>query len=191
MFHYLERHSFEFDLMVQKSALSSSAPWMACIGCSLSIKRSGAIWFEEGFEGWGPEDRELALRLIRRHGYRVTFLEDLRVFHLDNDSTGRDPGSIFPRSPSAIWKYLKNMCYLYSLYPDEDLSPIMTPVMMYRLNERAGLWEMGVTPRSSEQFTRQDLEKQIDKIEKWMEQVPKVVKSFESQPGCRNTTLRC
>jgi glycosyltransferase involved in cell wall biosynthesis len=46
-------------------SLCTATAWLSCMGFSFSVTRETEVLFDETFEGWGPEDREFALRLVR------------------------------------------------------------------------------------------------------------------------------
>jgi cellulose synthase/poly-beta-1,6-N-acetylglucosamine synthase-like glycosyltransferase len=167
LFSYLDAHSFNVDRDGQKAASLSDCPWAACIGFSFSVAKTDSLYFDEGFVGWGPEDRELALRMVKRHGYEIVFCDDIEVFHLEDYSTGRQPGRLFPQDSAAATQYLENMCYFDNLYPDEDLSAVLAPILGYRLNTPGDSWES--TPisdiRSGEPL---DIETQLARIRSWI-----------------------
>jgi glycosyltransferase involved in cell wall biosynthesis len=169
LFELLERVSFDVDREEQQTVSLSKATWMACVGFSFSIDNSPDVYFDETFVGWGPEDREFALRMAKRHNYTVWFRDDIEVFHLENCSTGRPALSLLPKSPSSILSYLRNMIYFRALYPNEDLSVLMTALMAYRLSPTQEYWELasgtttdpgGISPR--------DIATQVSCIEEWL-----------------------
>ena len=151
----------------QQKLFCSVNSWMACIGFSFSIDKTSDLWFDEHFKGWGPEDRELVLRMVRRHNYSVIFREDIEVFHLEACSTGREPFSL-PRSPSDIAAFLSNMIYFRSLYPDEDLSALMNMLILYRLNPISNCWELAPLCKHCDQVSASELAAQVECIEMWL-----------------------
>jgi glycosyltransferase involved in cell wall biosynthesis len=157
-------------------------PWFSCIGFSFSVERHPAVYFDEAFEGWGPEDRELAFRLVKRHGFSVSYCNEIEVLHLETCSTGRTPFTLLPRTHSQITSYMRNMIYLRNLYPDEDLSVLMKPLLAYRLNPATQQWELrsdaysiGDTQRSNgraSSLPHQLLPEMLDSIEQWLKTHP-------------------
>ncbi len=168
LFELLEKVSFDVDRLGQQKLFSSNAPWMACVGFSFSINRGPEVYFDENFEGWGPEDREFALRMVKRNGYGISFLEEIEVFHLEGCSTGRPSFSLYPNSAPHILSFLRNMVYLCALYPDEDLSRLMTPLMAYRLNPVQQCWELASDVKPARAWSAEDLTAQISSIEQWL-----------------------
>src|SRR5579875_11880 len=157
-------------------------PWLSCIGFSFSVERHPAVYFDEAFEGWGPEDRELAFRLVKRHGFSVSYRNDIEVVHLETCSTGRTPFTLLPRKHSQITSYMRNMIYLRNLYPDEDLSVLLKPLLAYRLNPATQHWELGSHTYSlgdtqganvrTSSLPDQLLPEMLDSIEQWLKAHP-------------------
>jgi glycosyltransferase involved in cell wall biosynthesis len=168
LFEYLEKISIDIDRIGQQRSFKSLAPWRAFIGFSFSVSRSDVIYFDEAFEGWGPEDREFALRLVRKHGYIVSFREDIEVFHLEPFSTGRQPFSILPRSSTGILDYIRNMIYFRSSYPEEDLDALMMPLMAYELDSAGELWQVARSSKTPRPSSRADLNRKIEDMERWL-----------------------
>jgi len=127
------------------------------------------VYFDEIFEGWGPEDREFALRAVRQHGYKITFRDDIEVFHLEICSTGRTSFSPLPKKDVEIILYLRNMIYFSLRYPREDLTPLMLSLMAYSYNKVEMRWELEVE-RTDEMITLApgDLATKVSSIEKWL-----------------------
>jgi glycosyltransferase involved in cell wall biosynthesis len=138
----LEASALTNDIDGQLEFQTGRDKWMRFIGFSFSVDKSIEIKFDENFEGWGPEDRELALRLQTRYGYDISFRHDIIVYHLEHCSTGRDQFSRFPNTHEKIVRFLKNMCYLLRAYPEYDLSVLMFPLLSFRVDVGAGTWEL-------------------------------------------------
>jgi glycosyltransferase involved in cell wall biosynthesis len=139
-FEYLEAHSEEVDRQWQRDHFSSDAPWKACVGFSFSVRNSSFVRFDEAFEGWGPEDRELALRLVTQHGCAVQYIDDIDVYHIEACSTGRTPYSNVPILPDQIEAYLRNMLYFIDKYPGQNLLSLCKPFLLYAVDEQERKW---------------------------------------------------
>jgi len=168
LFELLERISIDNDRARQQMLFSSDAPWMACIGFSFSAERCSEMYFDENFEGWGPEDREFVLRMVKKNGYTIFFDDQIQVFHLVACSTGRLSSSGLPNSPPQIVSYLKNMVHFRAMYPNEDLSRAMMPLMNYRFNSVSKAWELSPDTATRERWSVRDLAAKISSIEEWL-----------------------
>jgi glycosyltransferase involved in cell wall biosynthesis len=168
LFELLERAAFDVDRRGQQRFFLSKASWMACVGFSFSIDTSPDVYFDENFEGWGPEDREFTIRMVKTHNYSLSFREDIEVFHLEDYSTGRPTLSLLPKSPPQILSYLRNMIYFRALYPNEDLSLLMSALMAYRLNPTQQCWELASDVKGPVRMLPADLASKLHNIEEWL-----------------------
>jgi glycosyltransferase involved in cell wall biosynthesis len=137
------------DRAQQRLYHASSTPWMACMGFSLSVDRAPEVWFDEAFEGWGPEDRELGFRLMSRHGHTLVYKDDLEVFHLECCSTGRTPFEFLPTGHAQIVAMLRNLLHFSRLYPDRDLGVVFEIILHYKLDPLTDLWVLSPVPHLS------------------------------------------
>jgi glycosyltransferase involved in cell wall biosynthesis len=143
LYTLLDRISVDVEHRGQQVLAASGSPWMACMGFSVSFDwKSTHCYFDEAFEGWGPEDREFALRLCRVHGYNVVLRDDIIVYHVEACSTGRTPFVTLPWEAKEILAYFKNMLHFRDMYPDEDLSHIMRSLLAYSLTPDGGCWRL-------------------------------------------------
>lgn len=142
LFRKMSENSIDVDRKHQLDMSKTKDAWLSCIGFSLSVDRHPEVVFDEAFEGWGCEDRELGLRLVKRHGFSVSFRDDINVLHLEACSTGRTPFTILPKTHSQIVAYMKNVIHFRELYPDVDLSIMVQPLVAYRLNPATQCWEL-------------------------------------------------
>jgi glycosyltransferase involved in cell wall biosynthesis len=122
------------DRAQQRMYHASRQPWMAFLGFSFSVDRTEEVRFDEYFEGWGPEDRELGFRLVSRHGFGLTYRDDIEVFHLEACSTGRTPFEFLPTQHAQIVAMLRNLDHFFRLYPDDDLSVLCEIALHYDLD---------------------------------------------------------
>lgn len=130
------------DLPARREWLDTTRPWMACTSGNLSVERAHAQWFDEQFQGWGCEDRDLAYRAYCS-GLRIHLLESTGLVHLRlksqpvawNPKKGGDHRSIV----SALDSKLR----LYRKYPGEVMLPSLEPVRYCRLDRASGTWTVG------------------------------------------------
>ncbi len=108
-------------------------PWMALISFAFSAPRDNDLLFDEEMEGWGSEDRELALRLHQRHGYDFVLPNDLDpVFHL------LTPG--FTVHHEKIVSGIKNKLYLVARHGLEAVAPALEPMRAWRVDPTTDRW---------------------------------------------------
>lgn len=167
LFAVLNANSVEVDRSSQRLWASSANSWMACIGYSLSVKRRQCLYFDERFQGWGPEDREFALRLCTQHGFVPVYKDDIEVFHLDRYSTGRPPGSYLPKAPQEIASLLANLLYLRDSYSSLDLSALLQITLAYQLNGKDE-WCLGPSRDIYSAQARATLPAHLEEIGQWL-----------------------
>lgn len=124
----------------QAERASSAEPWMACLGCNLSVMRAPEIWFDERFIGWGLEDAEYACRLVRRHGYALEYVASLDVLHVELRSREECVRGRLSNSHAATVQFIRNNLCLRSLYPDVDVSPMLRGLLYCFLDPRTDQW---------------------------------------------------
>jgi len=112
-------------------------PWMSFLSGNFSCARRPEVLFDEGFVGWGGEDRELALRLTGRYDYRLVFDACNPSFHLFGDA-----GTPF-KTHDKIVQFLRNRLYFHSLHPDEDIQPLLETMRFCRLDPNTDRWSVG------------------------------------------------
>jgi len=137
----MEAMSVDIDRSMQRRYAASDTPWLACIGFSFSVDNEPGVFFDENFQGWGPEDRELALRLTL-DGYSVKYQDDFHVLHLENYSTGRPRTSGLPTEHEQIVDLLHNNVYLQDRYSHTDLSDLTQIVLSYELDLDTNRWRV-------------------------------------------------
>jgi glycosyltransferase involved in cell wall biosynthesis len=157
------------DLDRQENLRALRETWMLLIGFSFSAENRTEVRFDEKFTGWGPEDRELALRLMSKHGYQVELRSEIIVYHLEHCSTGRDPFATFPNSHDKIVAYLKSMSYMFRLYPDENLTALMLQLMYFEFDKESRQWKQRQTIESND-LQAGDLAAHIWFIENWLKE---------------------
>lgn len=130
--HTLKRSAVSFDpelidpahltLKHRSAWLNTHRPWMACTGPNFSIRRKDGEFFDEAFEGWGSEDRDLSYRLYEK-GLHVHLLR--RVGAIDV----RVKGAAVPWNPfkgadtAGVVALLKSKLTLFRKYPDDLMTP--------------------------------------------------------------------
>lgn len=142
VFQQLNHLAEDFDRPPQQKDAVSKYPWMACVGFSFSVDNGPEVYFDEHFEGWGPEDRELALRLISRYNYSLSYQDEIQVFHLENYSTGRPRLCGLPTAHDQIVAFLRNIVYFQRLYGDDASSRIADVVLYYELDLGLNQWRL-------------------------------------------------
>ncbi len=90
--------------------------------------------FDDALSGWGPEDKELAIRLFHRHGYHFTCPEIPEVYHL-----GRRTGV----KPEKFGEWLRNKFYVKDKYPDLDLTNQFSALRYWHLQPDGTRWRRG------------------------------------------------
>jgi glycosyltransferase involved in cell wall biosynthesis len=168
----IDRISRDVERPRQIERATSTDPWMACAGFSFSVDNDASVRFDEQFEGWGPEDRELALRLVTHNGYAVCYCDDIIVYHLEQYSTGRQPGELLPRKAENIVAYLRNMLYFRQTHPDCDLTRLFTVLFHYELDDADNLWHFHSQPRYRGELgpsVRAAVDARIAAIKEWLD----------------------
>jgi glycosyltransferase involved in cell wall biosynthesis len=150
----------ERDRAYQQRCFLSKQPWLSLIGFSFSVPNVPEVGFDEHFVGWGPEDRELALRLVAEHSFSVVYRDDIEVFHLEPCSTGRksvlssENAFILPTQHEEIESYLRNMVYLADRHASRELGDLLLPLLLYKINVATSRWSI----RSPQPLPTEDLE---------------------------------
>jgi len=119
---------------------ASHVPWMAMLGCNFSVPRRSEILFDEHLVGWGSDDRELAVRLVTRHGYTVVLGAEIEGMHAKHCSSATDANPINTRKHEDIVSFLRNKIYLRDKYPDIDLRPTLDLVTACYLDPKTDRW---------------------------------------------------
>jgi glycosyltransferase involved in cell wall biosynthesis len=116
-------------------------PWMALYSFAFSVPRDDAVIFDEAMEGWGSEDRELALRLFHRHHYQFLLPREIPpVFHL------LEPD--FASHHDKIVSGLKNKLHLVSKYDNEVVGPALEVMRFWKLDRSTNRWSPTSVRRS-------------------------------------------
>lgn len=147
----------------QRSWAHSRYPWMAMIGGNFSVPRGPEVVFDEGFLGWGPEDRELACRLAIRHGYHVSFADTIQGVHLYGENHRATLNPLATGGPDGLVQFIRNKLYLASLYPDADIEPALQSLLQCFLDERTDSWYV------AEPVENRRLDEVIPAARSWME----------------------
>ena len=121
----------------QRQWLQSSTPWMACLGGNFSVRRSRAILFDERFESWGSEDRNVAFRLAQA-GFQVRLLDAPNVLQL------RPPGeSLREMSHDDVVSLIGNKRQLDRKYPGGELAVSVDLIRHCRVDSVTQRWSFG------------------------------------------------
>jgi hypothetical protein len=119
----------------QRQWLSTDRPWLACLGGNFSVPNSPEVRFDEKFESWGSEDRDLAFRLYRA-GLQPRLLPRPNALQL------RLEGEHWSEmSHDQVVALLRNKIYLAEKYPNGEMDPSISLVKHCHLN--AGRWSIG------------------------------------------------
>jgi glycosyltransferase involved in cell wall biosynthesis len=104
------------QIPAQSKWLETEQRWMACLGGNLSVRRDWDIFFDEGVEGWGSEDRDFSYRLVKA-GCEVELIlpPNAVQFRLRNAYLDWHPRY---GSHNAIVRFLNAKTYLADRYPD-------------------------------------------------------------------------
>jgi glycosyltransferase involved in cell wall biosynthesis len=115
-------------------------PWMALYSFAFSVPRDDAVTFDESMEGWGSEDRELALRLFHQHHYQFLLPREIPpVLHL------LEPD--FASHHDKIVSGLKNKLYLVSKHGKEVVGPALEVMRFWMLDRSTNRWSPITVPR--------------------------------------------
>jgi hypothetical protein len=121
----------------QRVSMAGPRPWMACLGGNFSAPRSCHVVFDERFEGWGSEDRDLAYRLFLT-GYSPTLLSLPNAVHLkvqEEDWTHM--------THEQIVQFLRNKELLIAKYPTNVMADTISLVSCCHLDREQNRWSIG------------------------------------------------
>lgn len=136
----------------------SAQPWLACLGCNLSVPRAHEVRFDEMFTGWGFEDREFACRMTLRHKYEYRHLPALSALHVVPVPREQWAASGKGSSHEQIIQYLAGWLRIQELFPEVDFSPVSNIARRCALDRRTGCWRIDtVTPPRSFAHTVQEV----------------------------------
>ncbi len=129
----------ESEARQQESWARSRSPWMAISGCNFSVRKSGNIWFDEGFTGWGSEDREFACRLMKQ-GYRIVVSDATRGVHVDVTESRSKQRQSDDREHSELTELIRNKLLLRHRHPDVDTTPALRMLQHCSVDPASGRW---------------------------------------------------
>ena len=142
------------DLPYQEYHVSSSCPWLGCLGFNFSfVPSSREVLFDEDFVGWGCEDQEFACRLSVRHGYRLHFSRLIDTVHLEAGFR-KDYVPLRPQTSSDISLYVKNLVHFCNSYPEFDAVVICYSLGLFEFDHEKRVWNRARRPRSDRQHIR-------------------------------------
>jgi len=130
----------EPDHLNQRRWLASDRPWMACLGGNFSVPLSNEVYFDERFESWGSEDRDLAFRLIRG-GLQPRLLDQPNVIHLQQP--GRSVLDHFDHDD--VVAFIRNKLLLHRKYPAGELAASVDLIRRCHLDPETQRWSAGPT----------------------------------------------
>jgi glycosyltransferase involved in cell wall biosynthesis len=128
------RQPDELEHRLQRRRHHSKQPWLACLGGNFSVRRSAEVFFDEAFEGWGSEDRDLACRLYQL-GYRPKLLSS--------------PNAIQIKTAASHWSnmdqegvvaFLHNKLLLRRKFPGGEMSESLSLVEYCRYDAEGDQW---------------------------------------------------
>jgi glycosyltransferase involved in cell wall biosynthesis len=142
--------------------LATERPWMACTGANFSIRTVDSLLFDETFEGWGSEDRDLSFRLYERglqpHLIGRVGAVDLRI---EGATVAWNP---FKGGETAgIIAVLKSKLALWRKYPGNLMAPSLSLVERCHFNASTGKWWWGPPRGDASVFEI------LSDFEKWLE----------------------
>lgn len=130
------------DLETRREWIGTERPWMACTSGNLSVERERALFFDEEFQGWGCEDRDLAYRLFRS-GLTIHVLEQTGLVHVRSRSQRVAWNPKKGGGHRSIVSALDSKLRLYRKYPGDAMLPSLDAVRYCRLDEATGTWGVG------------------------------------------------
>jgi glycosyltransferase involved in cell wall biosynthesis len=138
----------------QRQWLHSSRPWMACLGGNFSVPNIPDVQFDEQFEGWGSEDRDLACRLFRS-GLTPRLLQRPNAVHM------KDAEECWTRMGcDGVVAFLLNKLKLRSKYPGGEMEPSLSLVRRCHLDAESKRWSIGDMRCAS-------ADEVLDQFERW------------------------
>jgi glycosyltransferase involved in cell wall biosynthesis len=123
--------------------VAGDRPWMACVGANMSVRRSDAVPFDEGFEGWGSEDRDWSYRLWTS-GLKVRLLDRAVLVHLRLRHLPVEWNPVRGGDHHALVSMLRGKLHLYRKYPGDVMAPSLSVVRSCYLDRAAGVWRVGM-----------------------------------------------
>ena len=134
----------------------SAHPWMACVGGNFSVKSGAEVLFDENFESWGSEDRDLSYRLFQI-GRRPVPISNSHAIHLSRLSEYQPLSDDHLRVEGMLFGKL----YLRSKYPDGEMKPAFEMVRGCYLDTERDQWHLG---KKREDVTVDEI---LDKFRDW------------------------
>lgn len=128
------------ESLEQQTWTTTDRPWMACTGGNLSAPRSSELNFDEEFQGWGSEDRDICCRL-HRSGCDVVFLARPNVVHVKRS------GERSIMTHRDVVEALKGKVWLRQKYPNGEMEDAMGLVSECRLDPVADTWSLAPNSR--------------------------------------------
>jgi hypothetical protein len=128
------------DNQPQKKWLNTEWPWMACLGCNMSIPALGHTLFDEHFQAWGGEDRDFALRQTVEGGLAVNYLPTTAVLHLELADQSILESVNCIGGPTDVVGWLRNRLILREKFPRDVIYPCMKMIRHCQLDLESDRW---------------------------------------------------
>lgn len=155
--------SAEGESQQQEAWERSSYPWMACIGCNFSVPRSPHVYFEERLEGWGSEDRELALRLYCYQALPVRYCTEAEALHISKIDEMATNNPLRSNDSKGIERFVRNKLLFSSLHPAVDITPALAPLRCCYFDPELNTWS------SREPSEGRDVATAVREVKQWLE----------------------
>jgi glycosyltransferase involved in cell wall biosynthesis len=128
------------ELPDQLRYLNTGWPWMACIGCNMSLWRNADIYFDERFLGWGFEDDDFAFRLYRDLGYKVACEPGILGLHLEKRDVRKT--AVRPTTAKEIGLLVANLVYFEGKHGRRSVYPALRCIGAYCLDTVEDKWRL-------------------------------------------------
>lgn len=175
----LRQGPYYSDRGFQRQAMLTKAAWIACMTCNCSVYPLGEAFFDEQFVGWGFEDQEFALRLVRNLSYELLVSFGVESFHLEAGS-GPPASMLRPKTHNQIVAFFRGLLHLLDSHPAEDMAMLKSVVLSFQLDVATNRWRRG--PHLSRIATVPD--RQVEFIRRWLaENAPAETDNSSDIPG--------
>ncbi len=135
------------ELNFLMEARASATPWRCPIGGNVAISRCDEVVFDERFCGWGLEDWDLSLRLVRNHSFRIEFDPLLKCIHDEEFSESHNP--FITRNESDIEAFCLNAFYFLEKHDRDKLACNEVFNILNRFRVSALTGKIDILPRDA------------------------------------------